>query len=108
MRTVRVAAPVLLLLVLAAGPRPQAAAAPQAGPAAPSLVVVLVIDQMRADYLERYAGRFTGGLRRLMTEGAYFDNGAYPYLNTITCAGHSTIGTGTFPYHHGMVLNEWY
>ncbi len=88
-------------------PGPTAAA--QAVPApAPSLVVVLVVDQMRADYLERYAGRFTGGLRRLMTEGAAFDRAAYPYLNTVTCAGHSTIGTGTLPYRHGMVLNEWY
>jgi hypothetical protein len=74
----------------------------------PRLVVLLVIDQMRADYLEWYGGRFTGGLQRLMREGAWFTNAAYPYLNTVTCAGHSTIGTGTFPYQHGMVLNAWY
>lgn len=99
---------VLLLLSSASSPVQRVAAAePQAGPA-PALVVVLVIDQMRADYLERYADRFTGGLRRLMSEGASFDQAAYPYLNTVTCSGHSTIGTGTFPYRHGMVLNEWY
>jgi predicted AlkP superfamily pyrophosphatase or phosphodiesterase len=77
-------------------------------PARPKLVVILVVDQMRADYLERYAGAFTGGLRRLMRDGAWFTRAAYPYLNTVTCAGHSTIGTGTFPYRHGMVLNNWF
>ncbi len=43
-----------------------------------------------------------------MQEGAWFQHAAYPYLNTITCAGHSTIGTGTFPYQHGMILNTWF
>jgi predicted AlkP superfamily pyrophosphatase or phosphodiesterase len=76
--------------------------------AEPKLVVILVADQMRADYLERYSGKFTGGLRRLMDKGAWFQRAAYPYLNTITCAGHSTIGTGTFPYQHGMFLNTWF
>jgi arylsulfatase A-like enzyme len=74
----------------------------------PKLVVILVADQMRTDYLERYSGKFTGGLRRLTQEGAWFQRAAYPYLNTITCAGHSTIGTGTFPYRHGMILNAWF
>jgi predicted AlkP superfamily pyrophosphatase or phosphodiesterase len=73
----------------------------------PKLIVLLVVDQMRADYLERYSGEFSVGLRRLMREGAWFTRAAYPYLNTVTCAGHSTIGTGTFPYRHGMVLNAW-
>ena len=74
----------------------------------PKLVVILVVDQMRGDYLERYGGHMTGGLARLMKEGAWFTRGAYPYLNTVTCAGHSTIGTGTFPYRHGMILNAWF
>jgi len=76
--------------------------------AAPKLVVILVVDQMRADYLEWYGENFTAGFRRLMTEGAWFPSAAYPYLNTITCAGHSTIGTGTLPYRHGMILNNWF
>lgn len=83
------------------------AAPPQAQPA-PRLVVILVVDQMRADYLDWYGGNLTGGLNRLVREGAVFRDAAYPYLNTITCAGHSTIGTGTFPYRHGMILNNWY
>jgi predicted AlkP superfamily pyrophosphatase or phosphodiesterase len=76
--------------------------------APPKLVVLLVVDQMRADYLEWYGANFTAGLRRLTREGAWFTQAAYPYLNTVTCPGHSTIGTGTFPYHHGMILNNWY
>lgn len=74
----------------------------------PKLVVVLVADQMRFDYLERYSARFSGGLKRLMQNGAWFRQAAYPYLNTVTCPGHSTIGTGTFPYQHGMILNTWF
>ena len=72
------------------------------------LVVIIVVDQMRADYLDWYSGNFTSGFTRLLREGAVFSKAAYPYLNTITCAGHSTIGTGTFPYRHGMIMNNWY
>ena len=101
----------LLALVLAV-----ACAAPQRQPArtaaAPArrapLVVVLVVDQMRAQYLETYGRGFTAGLARLARDGAWFRRAAYPYLNTITCAGHSTIATGALPYRHGMVLNAWW
>ena len=72
------------------------------------LTVVLVVDQMRAEYFDAYGARFTAGFKRLMTEGAWFRHAAYPYLNTVTCAGHSTIGTGALPYRHGMVLNAWW
>ena len=85
--------------------------APPARPAAqggPKLVVILVVDQMRADYLTRYASLFSKGLTRLTTEGAWFQNAAYPYMSTLTCVGHTTIGTGTYPYHHGIVQNAWY
>ncbi len=78
---------------------------PADGP--PRLVVILVVDQMRADYLDWYGPLLTKGFHRLTERGAWFTNAAYPYLNTVTCVGHSTIGTGTFPYHHGMILNGW-
>ena len=93
-----------LVLVLAS----VAVSAQQQPPVRPRLIVILVVDQMRTDYLERGAPHFTAGLKRLTTEGAWFKEGAYPYLNTVTCAGHSTIGTGALPYHHGMVLNAWW
>ena len=82
--------------------------AQQPTPARPRLIVILVVDQMRTDYLERGAPHFTAGLKRLTSDGAWFTEGAYPYLNTVTCAGHSTIGTGALPYNHGMVLNAWW
>src|SRR5204863_404823 len=96
----------ILFLALCLLPLPTPVGAQQA--AKPKLVVFIAVDQMRADYLDRYASLYDKGLKRLTHSGAWFRNGAYPYLNTITCAGHSTLGTGTFPYKHGMVLNQWY
>lgn len=76
--------------------------------APPKLVVILVVDQMRLDYLQWYGANYSRGFSRLLREGAWFTEAAYPYLNTVTCAGHSTIGTGSFPYRHGMILNNWF
>jgi predicted AlkP superfamily pyrophosphatase or phosphodiesterase len=79
----------------------------QGGPS-PRLAVIIVVDQMRADYLETFREAWRGGFARLLGEGASFQHAEYPYLNTVTCPGHATIGTGTFPRTHGMVLNGWY
>jgi arylsulfatase A-like enzyme len=76
-------------------------------PAAPRLVVLLMVDQMRADYLDRYGANLTHGLKRLETGGAWLTHAALPYMNTVTCAGHATAATGTFPYQHGMIMNAW-
>jgi arylsulfatase A-like enzyme len=95
-------AAVLLLTVRTAG-GPIAAQA-----ARPKLVVFIVVDQMRADYPVRYGSVLQHGLKRLATEGAWYQNAAYPYLTTVTCVGHTTIGTGTLPYRHGMIANTWY
>ncbi|MBK9239013.1 MAG: alkaline phosphatase family protein [Acidobacteria bacterium] len=81
---------------------------PQAPPAPPRLVVMLVVDQMRADYISLYGHQWTKGLRRLLDTGAVFPLAAYPYAYTVTCPGHATISTGTFPNTHGMIGNEWY
>jgi predicted AlkP superfamily pyrophosphatase or phosphodiesterase len=78
------------------------------GAGAPRLTVILVVDQMRTDYLQTFAHRWRGGIRVLLDEGAFFEQAEYPYLNTVTCAGHATIGTGTFPHTHGMILNGWW
>jgi predicted AlkP superfamily pyrophosphatase or phosphodiesterase len=74
----------------------------------PKLVVVLVVDQMRGDYVDKFRGQWSGGLKRLLDEGAWFRNAAYPYAATETCVGHSTISTGAFPATHGMVSNSWF
>src|SRR5688500_2950226 len=75
---------------------------------APKLVVIIVVDQMRADYLTRFAGHWRAGFRTLLTEGAVFENANYAHLLTVTCAGHATIGTGTYPRTHGMLSNAWW
>ena len=74
----------------------------------PKLVVLLVVDQMRGDYVDKFRYQWTGGLKRLVEEGAWFRDAAYPYAATETCVGHSTISTGAFPATHGMVANAWW
>jgi predicted AlkP superfamily pyrophosphatase or phosphodiesterase len=82
--------------------------ADQKAAARPKLVVVLVVDQMRGDYVDKFLGQWNGGLKRLVEEGAWFHEAAYPYAATETCVGHATISTGAFPATHGMVANAWW
>jgi predicted AlkP superfamily pyrophosphatase or phosphodiesterase len=77
-------------------------------PHRPKLVVLLVVDQMRGDYIDKFRYQWTGGLKRLVDEGAWYRAAAYPYAATETCVGHSTISTGSFPSTHGMVANQWW
>ena len=78
-----------------------------AQPAKPSLVVVIVVDQMRRDYIKDYGPKWTRGLKRLVDGGAWFVNAQYPYASPLTCAGHATISTGTLPSTHGIISNQW-
>ena len=90
--------------VLAGARRPAATAAPER----PALAVLIVVDQMRADYVDRFQAEWTGGLKRLVRDGAWFPRAAYPYLSTVTCAGHATVATGTLPRTHGIIQNTWW
>jgi predicted AlkP superfamily pyrophosphatase or phosphodiesterase len=74
----------------------------------PKLVVLIVVDQMRGDYVDKFQAQWSGGLKRLVQEGAWFRDAAYPYAATETCVGHATISTGAFPATHGMVANAWW
>jgi hypothetical protein len=75
----------------------------------PKLVVVIVIDQFRADYLERYRDQFgEGGFRLLLDHGANFTDCNYDYANTRTAPGHATLFTGTYSDGHGIAANEWW
>lgn len=76
--------------------------------ARPKLVVLLVVDQMRGDYVDKFRGQWSGGLQRMLEEGAWFRDAAYPYAVTETCVGHATISTGAFPSTHAMVANAWW
>ncbi len=101
---------VLALLALAAGVAgfSQTKAPAAKVPARPKLVVLIIIDQFRADYLDRFRPQFVaGGFNRLMS-GARFTHCRYDYASTITGPGHATLATGTYPNVHGIIGNAWY
>lgn len=75
----------------------------------PKLIVIVVIDQFRGDYLERYRDQFgESGFRLFLDRGAYFTDCNYDYANTRTAPGHATLLTGTYSSGHGIVANEWW
>jgi hypothetical protein len=75
----------------------------------PKLVVGIVVDQMRWDFLYRYYDRYgSSGFKRLMREGANCENTFIPYAQTVTAAGHTTVYTGSVPAIHGIMGNEWF
>jgi predicted AlkP superfamily pyrophosphatase or phosphodiesterase len=77
--------------------------------ARPKLVVGIVIDQMRWDFLYRYYDRYSStGFKRLMKDGFNCENTFIPYCPTVTAAGHTCIYTGSVPAIHGIVGNGWY
>jgi predicted AlkP superfamily pyrophosphatase or phosphodiesterase len=75
----------------------------------PKLVVGIVIDQMRWDFLYKYSTRYCkGGFKRLLAQGFACENTTIPYAPTVTAAGHTCIYTGSVPAIHGIAGNEWY
>jgi predicted AlkP superfamily pyrophosphatase or phosphodiesterase len=75
----------------------------------PRLVVGIVVDQMRQEYLYRFANKFgAGGFKRLMNDGFILKNAHYNYVPTITGPGHASVYTGTTPAIHGIIGNDWY
>ncbi len=101
--------PVLLLLTIPGTGNGQPATAQSTAQNPPSLIVVISIDQMRYDYLERFAPWFAGGgFNRFLKSGATFPNAHYLHAVTFTGPGHATIGSGKNPSEHGIVGNKWY
>jgi predicted AlkP superfamily pyrophosphatase or phosphodiesterase len=101
-----------LSLSILAGASLDAAAAPKAvaaEPKPPKLVLVLVVDGLPAEQLQRYRGQFApdGGLRRLLEQGASFTNAHQAHGVTVTAVGHSAILSGAYPYRHGVIGNNW-
>jgi hypothetical protein len=75
----------------------------------PRLVIILVVDQLRGDYLDRYRADFKGrGFRLFLDKGAYFEDCYYDYANTKTAPGHATLGTGAYTDGHGISANSWW
>src|SRR5215472_6204418 len=85
---------------------------PKAAPATPSgqprLVVAIVVDQFRYDYLQRFKADYNSGLRRLLDHGAVFTNARYEHVPTVTAVGHSTILSGATPAMSVIINNEWW
>lgn len=98
----------LLAITLASPAAPPAFA--DAYHATPKLVVILVIDQFRGDYLDRYRDALTlpNGFNLFLKRGAYFNGCYFDYANTKTAPGHATIGTGAYTDGHGIGSNEWW
>lgn len=82
----------------------------------PKLVVMIVVDQLRGDLLTRFENKFAppgtpkqpGGFRFLMENGAWFPFAEYEVLQAMTCPGHATIATGSWPATHGIGTNDWW
>jgi predicted AlkP superfamily pyrophosphatase or phosphodiesterase len=85
------------------GAQPPAAAGPDI-----KLVVMIAVDQFRADYLTRFDSDYKGGLRRLLTDGAVFTNAKLEHYPTVTAIGHSTMLTGAIPADSGIIGNDWF
>jgi predicted AlkP superfamily pyrophosphatase or phosphodiesterase len=92
------------------GPQPAPVVlAASAGPPKVKLVVLLVFDQLRGDFLDKWRGEFgPGGFRRLQDDGAWFTDSHYPYGTTTTGPGHASMMTGAPPARTGVINNEWY
>ncbi len=107
MSTLKQCLSLALIFLLALSAVPLASASAYDGH--PRLVVILVIDQFREDYLERYRDELKGrGFKLFLDKGAYFPDCYYNYANTKTAPGHSTIGTGAYTDGHGINSNEWW
>lgn len=77
--------------------------------APPKLVVAIVVDQLRYDYMERFKDQFgKGGFRLLMEEGAFLTFAHYDYAQTVTGPGHATLLSGAPPSVHGIIGNDWF
>jgi hypothetical protein len=74
----------------------------------PKLVLAIVVDQFRYDYLTRFRGDYHAGFERLLTKGAVFTNARYEHYPTVTAVGHSTFLSGATPSFSGIIGNEWY
>jgi predicted AlkP superfamily pyrophosphatase or phosphodiesterase len=79
-----------------------------ADPPKPKLILAVVIDQFRYDYLTRFRSEYHAGFERLLTKGAVFTNARYEHFPTVTAIGHSTFLTGATPSLSGIIGNEWY
>lgn len=101
-------AAIVLLLPFVSTPASVESPAKAAASRGPKLVVILVIDQFRYDYLVRFRPQFVERGFKLLLSGANFVNCRFDYASTATCPGHATLFTGAYPNVHGIISNDWY
>jgi predicted AlkP superfamily pyrophosphatase or phosphodiesterase len=99
MRRCRVFLPLFLTVALLCG---------HAETRKPKLIVSIVVDQFRYDYLTRFRPAYNAGLQTLLTKGAVFTNAQYIHFPTVTAVGHSTVLSGATPAMSGIIANEWW
>jgi len=101
--------PLLAVLCLPAFAQTTPAPAKPAAAAAkkPKLVLMIVVDQYRADYLWRFREQYNGGIDRLLRQGAVFVDAHYEHFPTVTAIGHSTVLSGATPSLSGIIGNDW-
>jgi predicted AlkP superfamily pyrophosphatase or phosphodiesterase len=87
---------------------PKPAAAKPAPAASPKLVLLIVVDQFRYDYLTRFGAQYTAGIARLLKQGAVFADAHFDHFPTVTAVGHSITLSGAMPSASGIIGNEWY
>ena len=103
--------PLLCFLILSFVSNAQAQKSiPSSTSSKPKLIVGIVIDQMRWDYINQFKSHFTSqqGFMRFINEGASCNNNLIPYVPTVTACGHAAVYTGSTPAIHGIAGNQWY
>lgn len=104
--TTRLALALASLTMLACTPTPELAT-PAAPAAPPALVVWITVDQLRGDMVDHYRPMWTGGFRRLLSDGRLYTNATHDHAATVTATGHASLSTGVHPSRHGIVGNVW-
>lgn len=98
----------LALIACTGAPQREAGTDPATPTRRPALAVIVVVDQLSQELLARYDDVFTGGFRRLIDGGRWYENATHDHAGTSTAPGHATLSTGTYPSRHGIVANDWF
>lgn len=101
---------VAVLVCVVVGAFPAALGAQRETTSGPAikLVLLVAVDQFRADYLTRFEGEYQHGLKRLLTDGAVFTSASLEHYPTVTAVGHSTMLSGAYPSDSGIIGNDWF
>ncbi|MCA1756817.1 MAG: alkaline phosphatase family protein [Bacteroidales bacterium] len=110
MSTIRISGVLaIILLIKLSFPSPLLSQTAYIPPDRPKLVVTLVMEQFRYDFIDRFSNRFgEGGFKMIINEGTYCRNASYDFFSTQSAPAHATLSTGTDPRFHGIIADSWY